>query len=95
MAYEWHSLKAASNLTKHGISFEEAQTVFDDPQQYHEPDYAHSLDEARFLCIGMSDRFRLLIVSYTERRNNIMRIISARPVTKAERQLYESQSDLT
>ena len=93
MAYEWHTPKAISNLAKHGVSFAEAQTAFDDPLQYNEPDYAHSIGEARFLCIGVSEQCRLLTVSYTERPNNQTRIISARLATKAERQLYESQSD--
>lgn len=95
MAYEWHPPKAASNIVKHGVSFEEAQTVFDDPMQLHFPDHGHSIGEARFLCIGMSDQYRLLAVIYTERLNDVTRIISARLATASERKFYESQSDFT
>lgn len=88
MEFKWDENKAAKNLAKHGVSFEEAKTVFDDPLyvDFYDPD--HSVDEERYLIVGESDRRRLLIVSYTERRNSI-RIISARVVTRAEREAYE------
>jgi uncharacterized DUF497 family protein len=95
MAYEWHPPKAESNLAKHSVSFEEAQTVFDDQLQVHFPNHGHSIGEARFLCIGMSDEYRLLAVIYTERPNDVTRIISARLATASERRTYESQSDFT
>lgn len=88
MQFEWNSDKAASNLSKHSVSFEEAKTVFDDPLyvDFYDPD--HSEDEERYLIVGESDQGRLLIVSYTERGNSI-RLISAREVTRTEREAYE------
>ncbi len=80
--------KAAINLAKHGVAFDEAETVFDDPLyvDFYDPD--HSYDEHRFIIIGGSRQGRLLIVSYTERGDKI-RLISAREVTPAERREYE------
>lgn len=88
MKFEWDENKAARNLSKHGVSFEEAQTVFDDPLyvDFYDPD--HSEDEERYLIVGESNRGRLLILSYTEREDWI-RLISAREVTRAEREVYE------
>ena len=88
MQFEWDESKAERNLAKHGVSFEEAKTVFDDPLyvDFYDPD--HSEDEERYLIVGESNHKRLLIVSYTERENSI-RIISARAVTRAEREAYE------
>jgi uncharacterized protein len=88
MKFEWDNNKAVSNFSKHGVSFDEAQTVFDDPLyvDFYDPD--HSDDEERYLIVGQSDRGRLLIVSYTERKNSI-RLISARNVTRLEREAYE------
>lgn len=88
MAFEWDKNKAARNLSKHGVSFEEAETVFDDPLlvDFYDPD--HSQDEARYLIVGASNRRRLLIVSYTQRSDSI-RLISAREVTRSEREVYE------
>ncbi len=88
MQFEWDENKAASNLSKHGVSFEEAKTVFDDPLyvDFFDPD--HSDEEERYLIVGKSNRGRLLIVSYTERGNSI-RLISARVVTRAEGEAYE------
>jgi uncharacterized protein len=88
MDFEWDEDKAAANLSKHGVSFEEANTVFDDPLyiDFYDPD--HSLDEHRYIIIGESQQHRLLMVSYTE-RGNIIRLISAREVTRAEREAYE------
>ncbi len=76
------------NLSKHGVAFDEAKTVFDDSLyvDFYDPD--HSEDEQRYLMIGHSEKERLLIVSYTERRNTI-RLTSARKVTKLERKSYE------
>jgi uncharacterized DUF497 family protein len=88
MEFEWDEEKAAANLAKHDVSFEEAQTVFDDPLyvDFYDPD--HSFDEHRYIIIGMSQPGRLLIVSYTE-RDNATRLISAREVTRGERETYE------
>jgi uncharacterized DUF497 family protein len=86
--FEWNIGKAERNLSKHGVSFEEAKTVFDDPLylDFYDPD--HSEDEERYLIVGESHRGRLLIVSYTE-RNGVMRLISSRAVTRTEREAYE------
>ena len=86
--YEWDQAKAASNLEKHGVSFEEAATVFGDPLyvDFFDPD--HSVDEHRYLIIGQSTAGRLLILSYTE-RDEAVRLISARDVTLSERRVYE------
>jgi uncharacterized DUF497 family protein len=88
MKFEWDENKAARNLSKHGISFEEAKTVFDDPLyvDFYDPD--HSEGEALYLIVGASNRRRLLIVSYTERGDSI-RLISAREVTRSEQEAYE------
>ena len=88
MNFDWDEDKATINLSKHGIAFSEAKTVFDDSfyVDFYDPD--HSEYEQRYLIIGHSERGRLLIVSYTERRNSI-RLISAREVTKRERKSYE------
>jgi uncharacterized protein len=85
MQFEWDENKAKINLSNHGVSFEEAKTVFDDSLyvDFYDPD--HSEDEERFLIVGESNQGRLLIVSYTERRTSI-RIISAREVTRVERE---------
>ncbi|MEH1872374.1 BrnT family toxin [Nostoc sp.] len=88
MKFEWDENKAARNLLKHQVSFEEAKTVFDDPLyvEFYDPD--HSDDEERYLIIGESSQGRLLIMSYTERVNST-RLISAREVTRSERKIYE------
>ncbi|MBW4693310.1 MAG: BrnT family toxin [Lyngbya sp. HA4199-MV5] len=88
MTFDWDKNKADSNLSKHGIGFEEAKTIFDDPLyvDFYDPD--HSKKEERYLRIGVSNRGRLLLVSYKE-RSNIIRLISAREVTRAEREAYE------
>ena len=88
MQFEWSKNKATGNLSKHGVSFEEAKTVFEDPLyvDFYDPD--HSEDEERYLIVGQSSRGRLLIVSYTERGDSI-RLISARELTRTERSAYE------
>ena len=88
MNFEWDEVKAAANLEKHGVSFEEAKTVFDDPLyiDFYDPD--HSYDEHRYIIIGQSGQRRLLIVSYTE-SDDVLRLISSREVTPAERKAYE------
>ena len=88
MDFEWDAGKAVSNLAKHGVSFQEAATIFDDPLYIDLYDPDHSSDEQRYLIVGVSQQSRLLIVSYTE-RNNVVRLISAREVTSAERKAYE------
>lgn len=88
MKFNWDEDKAASNLAKHGVSFDEATTVFGDPYfiEFYDPD--HSDDEDRFIMVGMSSMQRLLIVSYTDRHGAI-RLISARETTRQERKAYE------
>ena len=88
MQFEWNKNKAVKNLSKHGVTFEEAKTVFDDPLYVDFYDPEHSESEERYLIVGESDRGRLLIVSYTE-RGDVIRLISAREVTQNEREAYE------
>lgn len=89
MEFEWDTNKAAGNLTKHGVAFSEAATVFGDPLEITIDDPDHSESELRFLSIGRSEAGRLLVVAYTERNNHI-RIISARQATPQEVRTYES-----
>lgn len=88
MKFEWDTKKAEANRSKHGVAFDEAQTVFDDPLyvDFYDPD--HSDDEDRYIIIGESESGRLLFVSYVE-RGELIRIISAREVTLKEREAYE------
>jgi uncharacterized protein len=88
MRFDWDQDKAVSNRSKHGVSFEEAKTVFDDPLYVDFYDPAHSEEEDRYLIVGESSQRRLLIASYTE-RGNLIRLISAREVTRTERKVYE------
>ena len=91
MEFEWDAEKATSNLSKHGVSFAEAMTIFGDPLESTIPDPVHSDAESRFVSIGQSEAGRLLVVVYTE-RNQRIRIISARETTPQERRQYESKS---
>lgn len=88
MEFDWDENKAKINLSKHGVSFDEAKTVFDDPfcDSFYDPD--HSYDEDRYIAIGRSVHLRLLIVSYTE-HDNVTRLITAREATHREREKYE------
>jgi uncharacterized DUF497 family protein len=88
LRFEFAPAKAASNLKKHGVSFEEALTVFADPLSSTLPDDQHSGDEARFITIGESANQRLLFVVYTETTSGI-RLIGARLATATEREQYE------
>lgn len=85
--FEWHQEKARQNIKRHGVSFEEAITVFGDPLGLSVADPDHSTEEERFVIIGMSARRRILVV-YVEWEEAI-RIISARPPTRRERNIYE------
>ena len=89
--FEWDAEKAASNLSKHGVSFGEAMTVLGDELEVMIPDPVHSDEELRFVSIGLSEGGPLLVVAYTERDQRI-RIISAREATPKERRQYESKS---
>ena len=93
--FEWDADKAKSNLGKHGVSFEEAKTVFSDPLLLTYPDDFHSATEERLLSIGYSSRQRLLLVVHIERdldNELLIRIISSRKATAAERETYENAS---
>ncbi len=86
--FEWDENKAAANLSKHGVSFDEAKTVFDDPLfvDFYDPD--HSYDVHRYMIIEQSQPGRLLIVSYAE-RETVIRLMSPREVRRGEREAYE------
>ena len=88
MDFEWDSAKAAANIKKHGVSFEEAVSALRDDLAATARDLEHSVAEFRFITFGLSARGRLLAVAHTERGNKI-RIISARPATRTERKIYE------
>lgn len=90
--FEWDSAKATTNIKKHGVSFEEAQSVFYDEFAVQFFDEEHSTSEERFLLLGMSTGRRLLLVCHCEREEgNIIRIISARKATKTESSFYGSE----
>lgn len=91
MEFEWDPQKAAKNLRKHKVSFAEAATVFSDSLSATVPDPDHSDEEDRYIIVGKSMRFRLLIVAFAERDDRI-RIISARELTRAERKAYEQET---
>ena len=87
--FEWDQPKATANLRKHGVSFEEAQSVFYDEFAIQFYDDEHSKEEERFLLLGMSDTARLLLVCHCEREaGDLIRIISARKATKRESAFY-------
>lgn len=88
LEFTWDREKAAANLAKHGVAFEEASTAFGDPLSVtvHDPD--HSDDETRFVLVGQSFRGKLLVVVHSERGGSI-RMISAREATRRERRDYE------
>ena len=88
MEFAWDPRKAAANLTKHRVSFQEAATVFGDPLGRIVQDPRHSVDEERFVLLGMSEKRRILAVMYVDRHGRI-RIISARVATRRERRNYE------
>jgi uncharacterized DUF497 family protein len=88
LKFEWDPQKAAKNLSKHEVTFEEAATVFADPLGRIASDPRHSVDEERFVLLGFSERQRLLAVMFAE-RGQAVRIISARRATPRERRDYE------
>jgi len=91
MKFEWDAAKARRNERKHGVSFQEAATVLGDPLALTYPDPDHSTREQRFITVGMARSGRVLLVAHTDRGENI-RIISARPTTRREREHYEETS---
>jgi len=88
--FEWDPQKAAANLRRRRISFDEAATVLEDPLSTTFPDEAHSGGEMRFVTVGVSQHGRVLVVAHTE-RNDTIRIISARHATRREREFYEQR----
>ena len=88
MRIEWNARKATANLPKHGVSFDEAASVFFDPLSATGDDPDHSQDDRRFVTFGMSSSGRLLVVAHAQ-HDDAIRIITARPATRAERKLYE------
>lgn len=88
LTFKWDADKARTNERKHGVSFDEAATVFEDPLSIAIPDPDHSEDEDRFILMGSTYLGRVLVVVHTDRVDNI-RIISARLATKTERRAYE------
>jgi uncharacterized protein len=92
MRFEWDASKAASNAKKHKVTFEMAKTVFYDDFAVQFFDEEHSLDEERFLLLGMSSDARLLLVCHCEREDgDVVRIISARKATESEAQNYRGE----
>jgi len=88
MRFEWNPKKAAANLKKHGVTFQEAATVFGDPLAITFQDPDHSMDEERQMTFGQSLQKRFIVVSHTERKERT-RIISARLMDRKERVIYE------
>jgi len=86
--FEWDPDKAAQNLRKHGVSFEDASSVFGDPFAGTIRDPLHSTVEVRFVTIGMTSGERLVVLVHTDRKDRV-RIISARPATRAEKKKHE------
>jgi len=89
MNFEWDKAKAAANVRKHGVTFEEASTVFADPLARIFDDVGHSTEERREVIVGHSILGGLLLVYFTERRGRVIRVFSARRATRKERQDYE------
>jgi uncharacterized DUF497 family protein len=87
--FEWDEKKNRANINKHGISFDEAMTVFDDDNALFKPDIGHSHDEERFIILGVSKKLKMLVVCHCYRENDAMiRIISARRATATESVQY-------
>jgi len=95
MKFEWDPIKSKANIYKHRVSFEEAETVFEDEYAIYLFDEIHSADEERFIVIGEDSLFRELAVChcYRGKHDEIIRIISARKATKGEIKLYERGRD--
>jgi len=90
LRFEWDEMKAVANARKHGLSFEEATTIFSDPNTITIFDVEHLDEEDRFIDIGLSASGRILVVVYTERGTRI-RVVSCRKATPAERRQYEQR----
>jgi hypothetical protein len=92
MKFEWDPTKAANNIKKHGVSFDEAITVFKDPLAFIFDDTAHSEQEHREIIIGTSALRRMILVCFVERHEDIIRLINARPATRQEIKDYEENA---
>jgi len=88
MKFEWDPKKASVNVKKHGVTFQEAATIFGDPLAITFDDPDHSIRESRYITFGLSLQKRLIVVSHTERRDRT-RIINARLMDRKERRIYE------
>lgn len=92
LRFDWDPAKATANLRKHGVSFEEARSAFEDAEGLIIPDPDHSAGEQRFVLLGLSVALRLLVVIHCEREDgDVLRIISARKADRAERASYAAQ----
>ncbi|MCP3960706.1 MAG: BrnT family toxin [bacterium] len=89
MRFDWDDRKAAANLAKHDVSFNEAGTVLGDSLSWTYPDAKHSRSEQRWITIGLSESSRVLVVSHTDEDEKVTRIISARQATRKERRFHE------
>jgi uncharacterized DUF497 family protein len=92
MRFEWDPTKAAGNIRKHGVSFDEAVTVFKDPLAFIFDDDTHLEQEHREIIIGLSALRRMILVCFVERLEDVVRIISARPATRQEIKDYEENA---
>ena len=92
MRFAWDPAKAARNIRKHGVSFDEAVTVFKDPLAFIFDDDTHSEQERREIIIGLSALRRMILVCFVERLEDLVRIISARPATRQETKDYEENA---
>ena len=94
LKFEWDAVKRGLNLAKHGVSFEEASSVFYDEAALLIDDPEHSLDEARFVMLGMSQKARILVVCHCYRDGEaVIRIISARKATRGEMEMYVARGE--
>ena len=92
LSFEWDLRKNTSNRRKHGIAFEEAQTVFGDENALFMADPDHSMDEDRFILLGLSEKLRILVVCHCYRESDaVIRIISARRATRSEQIQYRER----
>jgi len=90
LEFQWDAAKARDNLRKHGVSFAEAESVFSDEEALLVADPDHSMDEDRFVLLGVSERLRVLVVAHCYREGDrIIRLISARRATAGERARYQ------
>jgi uncharacterized DUF497 family protein len=96
LVFEWDPKKAALNRKKHGVSFEEASSIFEDPEGFDGEDLTHSAKESRRLRLARSSAGRVLVVAYTTRRRDheeVKRVISARRANRKERARYQAPQD--